>query len=48
MGVAALGRSSIGGSGGMPSRNFLNFEPAESGSEALSYNVLAKNLSAIS
>ena len=35
MGAAAIGHSSLGRSGGMPPRNFLNFEPAESGSEAL-------------
>ena len=35
MGVAGIGRSSLGGSGGMTPRKFLNFEPSESGSEAL-------------
>ena len=33
MGVAGIGCSSLGGSGGMPPRNFLNFEPSKSGSE---------------
>ena len=35
MGVAAIGRSSLGGSGGMaPPDFFVNFEPAESGTVA--------------
>ena len=39
MGVAGIGRSCLGGSGGMPPVFFLNFEPSKSGSEASSETV---------